>query len=86
MDIFFKNDGSYSQSTVGIPVLVDYTPVGFVREVNADMVTCSLFDKFIGKEWLSQCLTTKEPDDEMIKVAIDALERVIPAEKGADQW
>ena len=47
MDIFFKNDGSYSQSAVGIPVLVDYTPVGFVREVNADMVTCSLFDKFI---------------------------------------
>ena len=33
-----------------------------------------------------QLLTTKEPDDEMIKVAIDALERVIPAEKGADQW
>ena len=54
MDIFFKNDGSYSQSTVGIPVLVDYTPVGFVREVNADMVTCSLFDKFIGKSgWRS---------------------------------
>ena len=50
MDIFFKNDGSYGQSAVGIPVLVDYTPVGFVREVNADMVTCSLFDKFIGKE------------------------------------
>lgn len=49
MDIFFKNDGSYGQSAVGIPVLVDYTPVGFVREVNADMVTCSLFDKFVGK-------------------------------------
>lgn len=63
MDIFFKNDGSYSQSAVGIPVLVDYTPVGFVREVNADMVTCSLFDKFIGKEWLAQCLTTKEEPD-----------------------
>lgn len=62
MDIFFKNDGSYSQSTVGIPVLVDYTPVGFVREVNADMVTCSLFDKFIGKEWLAQRLTTEELD------------------------
>ena len=63
MDIFFKNDGSYGQSAVGIPVLVDYTPVGFVREVNADMVTCSLFDKFVGKEWLAQHLTTKEPPD-----------------------
>ena len=56
------DEDSYSQSAVGIPVLVDYTPVGFVREVNADMVTCSLFDKFIGKEWLAQHLTTKEPD------------------------
>lgn len=63
MDIFFKNDGSYSQSAVGTPVLVDYTPVGFVREVNADMVTCSLFDKFIGKEWLAQRLMTKEEPD-----------------------
>lgn len=62
MDIFFKNDGSYGQSAVGIPVLVDHTPVGFVREVNADMVTCSLFDKFIGKEWLVQHLATREPD------------------------
>ena len=62
MDIFFKNDGSYGQSAVGIPVLVDYTPVGFVREVNADMVTCSLFDKFIGKECLVQNLATREPD------------------------
>ena len=62
MDIFFKNDGSYGQSAVGIPVLVDYTPGGFVREVNADMVTCSLFDKFIGKEWLVQNLATREPD------------------------
>jgi uncharacterized protein YqhQ len=33
-----------------------------------------------------QRLTTVEPDDEMISVAIDALERVIPEEKGADQW
>ena len=65
MDIFFKNDGSYSQSTVGIPVLVDYTPVGFVREVNADMVTCSLFDKFIGKEWLAQRLSLHRDEWEM---------------------
>lgn len=33
MDIFFKNDGSYSQSTVGIPVLVDYTPVGLYEKL-----------------------------------------------------
>ncbi len=33
-----------------------------------------------------QRLTTAEPDDKMIEVAIDALVRVIPEEKGADQW
>ena len=33
-----------------------------------------------------QYLTTKEPDDGMIEVAIRALELVIPEEKGKDQW
>lgn len=33
-----------------------------------------------------QRITTKEPDDSMIAVAIDALTRVIPTEKDADKW
>ena len=33
-----------------------------------------------------QYLTTCEPDDSMIEVAIEALKLVIPEEKGADQW
>lgn len=33
-----------------------------------------------------QRLTTREPDDGMIAVAIDALTRVIPTEKDADKW
>ena len=33
-----------------------------------------------------QHLTTCEPDDSMIEVAIEALKLVIPEEKGADQW
>jgi len=33
-----------------------------------------------------QKLTTNEPDDSMIEVAIEALELVIPAEEGADKW
>ena len=33
-----------------------------------------------------QNLTTFEPDDSMIEVAIEALKRVIPEEQGADQW
>jgi len=33
-----------------------------------------------------QTITTKEPDDQMIETAIDALKRVIPGDKGADNW
>jgi len=33
-----------------------------------------------------QNLTTFEPDDSMVEVSIDALTRVIPEEKGADEW
>ena len=33
-----------------------------------------------------QRLTTEEPDDSMLEVAIKAIELVIPAEKGKDKW
>ena len=35
--------------------------------------------------WM-QNFTTNEPDDSMIEVAIEAMKRVIPKEKGKDQW
>ena len=35
--------------------------------------------------WM-QNFTTFEPDDSMIEVAIEAMRRVIPEEKGKDQW
>ena len=35
--------------------------------------------------WM-QNFTTNEPDDSMIEVAIAAMERVIPTEKGKDSW
>lgn len=49
------------------------------------------FDNFVTRAlrapgiWL-QRLTTNEPDDSMIEVAIDALQRVIPEEENADRW
>ncbi len=33
-----------------------------------------------------QLLTTAEPDDEMLKVAIEALKRVLPENEGEDRW
>lgn len=35
--------------------------------------------------WL-QNFTTQEPNDDMIQVAITAVEAVLPSQKGADQW
>jgi len=35
---------------------------------------------------MMQKLTTNEPDDSMIEVAIRAMELVIPEEEGSDQW
>ena len=55
------------------------------------------FNRLVGRydNWLTvalrwpglamQSMTTREPDDEMIAVAIDALSRVIP-EQGGDEW
>jgi uncharacterized protein YqhQ len=34
----------------------------------------------------TQKLTTNEPDDSMIEVGIEAFIRVMPEEKGADEW
>ena len=35
--------------------------------------------------WM-QRLTTNEPDDSMIEVAIEAMNRVIPENEGEDKW
>lgn len=56
------------------------------------------FNRFVGRHdnWLTRALsapgmwfqkmTTCEPEDEMIEVAIAALEAVIPEQEGADRW
>ena len=56
------------------------------------------FNRYVGRHdnWLTriltapgmalQNLTTFEPDDSMIEVAIEAMTRVIPAETGKDEW
>lgn len=35
---------------------------------------------------MTQHITTREPDDSMIEVAIEALKLVIPEEQGSDEW
>ena len=60
MEVYFKNDGSYGESAVNIPVTVNNMPVGFVLEVNEGCVTCCLWDRHIIKEELGLDLCSKK--------------------------
>lgn len=50
MEVYFNNDGSYGQSAVKAPVVVNGKPIGFIYEVTKERVTCYLWDKFVHKE------------------------------------
>lgn len=60
MEVYFKNDGSYGESAINIPVTIDSRPVGFVSEVNEGCVTCYLWDRYIIKEQIGLNLCSKE--------------------------
>lgn len=63
---------------------------GFSYELNRYVGRCSsenIFTKIITYPgFLIQKITTKEPDDSMIEVAIAAMERVIPQDGEDDKW
>ena len=50
MEVYFNNDGSYGQSAVKAPVVVNGKPIGFISEVSKERVTCYLWDSFVGRE------------------------------------
>lgn len=52
MEVYFKNDGSYGQSAVKVPIIVNGKPIGFICEVTEELVTCYLWDRYIRKEVL----------------------------------
>ena len=60
MEVYFKNDGSYGESAVNIPVTVNNMPVGFVSKVNEEYVTCCLWGRYIIKEQIGYNLCSKE--------------------------
>jgi len=62
MEIYFKNDGSYGKSAVGIPVVADEKPIGFVQDVYPDRVVCRLWDKFVGREQVLLNISKEEQD------------------------
>ena len=52
MEVYFKNDGSYGQSAVKVPIMVNGKPIGFICEVTEERVTCYLWDRFVRQEVL----------------------------------
>ena len=69
MKLYFGNDGSYGQSAVNIPVIVNGKAIGFVSEVSQDCVTCLLWDRFIDREQIGLSMYG-EQDIRSIKINI----------------
>lgn len=79
-------DNSFAR--MGVHLLLLPVVVGISYEINR---WCGKHDNLLSKalsapgKWL-QRITTNEPDDSMLEVAIRAIELVIPEEKGSDLW
>ena len=77
-----------SFARMGAHLLLLPVVVGISYEIN---LWCGRHDNWLSAalsapgKWL-QHMTTNEPDDSMIEVAIEAMKLVIPEEKGTDTW
>ena len=60
MEVYFKNNGSYGQSAVKTPIVVNGKPIGFIYEVNEERVTCYLWDRYIHEEILGISLSGEQ--------------------------
>ena len=68
MKVYFDNNGSYGQSAVNIPVLVNNKPIGFVSEVTEERITCYLWDRFVDVEMNVVNITKKEQNIRSISI------------------
>lgn len=71
MEIYFDNDGSYGSAAVGIPVMSNKRPIGFVCSVTADRVTCRIWDQYVAREQILMNLSTTEQDIRSIGIYTD---------------
>lgn len=89
--VVFSVVGRFESKLVNVLVRIALLPV--VAGISYEII------RFAGKhtedKWISwlnqpgmwlQRLTTREPDDKQIEVAIEALKKVIPEDQTADQW
>lgn len=68
MEIYFKNDGSYDQHAVKIPVLMNGKPIGLVAEVTPERVTCYLWDQVLRKE---QCGYNSNGTQDIVSIGVE---------------
>ena len=68
MEVYFRNDGSYGQKAVKIPVIANGKPIGFVSEVTEERVTCYLWDRFIQKDQICFNAFSREQDIRAISI------------------
>lgn len=54
MEISFKNDGIYRKEHIGLPIVVDMFPVGFIQDVTSSQVICQIFDQCVGNEYFEE--------------------------------
>ena len=67
MEVYFNNNGSYGQSAVKAPIIVNGKPIGFICEVSEERVTCCLWDRFVCEEILG-CSILGELDIKSIRI------------------
>jgi hypothetical protein len=64
----FENIFGFDKSAINLPVLIEETPIGVIIDVNDKVVTCEIWEKFCGYEFLktgnsvSLYLSSKEQD------------------------
>ena len=68
MEVYFKNDGSYGQSAVRTPIVVNGKPIGFICEVTEKRVACYLWDRFVQKEQIGINAFSTEQDIRAISI------------------
>jgi hypothetical protein len=85
MKAIFENKYNFTEAQINIPFIVGNTPIGVVCEVDKDIFTIQIFDKFIGLEILNNnidaiYLSEKEQisiEEQKVKAHVERLIRKI---------
>ncbi len=60
MKVYFDNNGSYGQSAVNAPIIVNGKPIGFICEVSKERVVCYLWDRYVYKNQIGVSISGEQ--------------------------